>query len=120
MTAGRPTKYDPAYCEQVIAAGDENLSLTAFAGLIGVARSTINEWMGEHPEFEAAVAVHKAKRTLCLERAGNTIIREGGGQGSSTLVIFGLKNVDPDEWRDRREVEHSGTISHEHALAELE
>lgn len=115
MSAGRPTKYDPAYCEQVITAGDAGLSLTAFAGRIRVARSTINKWMDEHAEFAEAVDIAKAVRTLYLE--DQLLV---GDPKRVTAHIFALKNAAPDEWRDRREVAHSGTISHEHALAELE
>lgn len=115
---GRPWKYDPAYCEQVIAAGEENLSLDAFSGLINVARSTINNWIAEFPEFAAAVELHKGKRSLFIQRAGNKIMT-GEAEGNPTLVIFGLKNVSPDDFRDKRDVEHSGAVSHEHALSLL-
>jgi len=27
-----------------------------------------------------------------------------------TLVIFGLKNMAPDEWREKQELQHSGSI----------
>ena len=53
---GRPTKYDPAYCDDVEAEMGNGLSLTAFAGVIGVSRSTINEWIDANPEFSEAVS----------------------------------------------------------------
>jgi hypothetical protein len=95
---GRPTKYSEAYCNEVIAAGDEGLSLTAFAGIIGVARSTINEWMEHHPEFSEAVKIHGAKRTLCLERG---LLSSDVGP-RVTARIFALKNAAPDEWADKQ------------------
>lgn len=80
------------------------LSLTAFAGDIGVARSTINEWIDNHPEFSEAVKIGKAKRTAFLERG-----MLGADTGPAvTARIFALKNADPDEWREKREVEHFG------------
>lgn len=106
MPGGRPSKYSEAYCREVISAGEEGLSLTAFAGIIGVARSTINEWMGEHPEFSEAVKVHAAKRTLCLERG--LLSSEQGPK--VTARIFALKNAAPEEWKDKHEVEHSGGV----------
>jgi hypothetical protein len=33
------------------------------------------------------------------------------GQGNATLVIFGLKNMSPDDWREKQEVEHSGGVT---------
>lgn len=79
------------------------LSLTAFAGDIGVARSTINEWIDNHPEFSEAVRVGKAKRTLALERG--MLSAENGP--AVTARMFALKNADPDEWREKQHVEHS-------------
>lgn len=38
----------------------------------------------------------------------------------TTAMIFWHKNRQPEHWRDKREVEHSGVITHEQALAQLE
>lgn len=107
MAGGRPTKFKPAYCNEVIAAGQLGLSLTAFAGMIGVARSTINEWMAEYSEFSEAVKVHQAKRTLCLEQG--LLSSEQGPK--VTARIFALKNADPENWKDKQDVEHSGSLN---------
>jgi hypothetical protein len=90
----------------VIAVMATGLSLTAFAGDIGVHRGTINEWMEVHPEFSEAVRVGKAKRTAALERG--MLVAESGP--AVTARMFALKNADPEEWRDKREVEHSGKM----------
>lgn len=106
---GRPTKYDPAYCEAVIEHMAEGASLTAFAGDIGVARSTINQWMEDQPEFSEAVRVAKAKCAAWWERAGRMIVMGGGGPGASTLAVFGMKNMAPDDWRDKQELDHTSS-----------
>lgn len=103
---GRPTKYREAYCNEVIETMATGLSLTAFAGDIGVSRDTVNEWQHVYPEFSDAVKVGKAKRTLALERG--MFAADNGPQ--VTARIFALKNADPDEWREKREVQHSGSI----------
>lgn len=113
MAGGRPSKYSPAYCAEVVAAGEEGFSLTAFAGMIGVSRDTVNEWTRVHAEFSAAVKVHGAKRVAYLERT--MLSAEQGPQ--VTARIFALKNADPENWRDRREVEHTGTVQVDHRLA---
>lgn len=100
----RPTKYDPAYCDEVIECMGRGLSLTAFAGEIEVARSTINVWMAEHPEFSEAVKVGTAKRVLYLEKR----LIDGDTGPRVTSHIFALKNADPEEWRDKREHEVTG------------
>jgi len=109
MTAGRPTKYDPAYCDAVIETMQQGLSLTAFAGKILVARSTINEWMEHHPEFSESVRVGKAARTAALEEG-----MLGAESGPAvTARMFALKNADPDEWRDKSEVKQTVTLTDE-------
>jgi hypothetical protein len=103
---GRPTKYDPAYCEEVIGLMSQGLSLTAFAGHIGVARSTINEWMAAHPDFSEATRVGQAARTLCLEKT----LLAGESGPKVTGHIFALKNAAPDDWKDKREMEIPGGL----------
>ncbi len=100
---GRPTKYDPIYCDMVEEEMAGGLSLTAFAGIIGVARSTINEWMAANPDFSEAVNRAKAKRLLQWERKALKVADNGGTGGQSTIIIFGLKNMGGDEWTEKSE-----------------
>jgi hypothetical protein len=73
-------------------------SLTAFAGLIGVARDTVYEWMTRHAAFSDAVSRARAARLLWWERKlGRS--RKGA---ETTASIFALRNIDPIEWRDVR------------------
>lgn len=105
---GRPSDYRPEYCDRVVEAMRAGFSLTAFAGIIGVARSTINVWMEAHPEFSEAVSRAKAARLLHWEEAAIRVAKDGGGPGSATLIVFGLKNMAPEEYADTAKVEHSG------------
>ncbi|MCH4542726.1 DNA-packaging protein [Ochrobactrum sp. A-1] len=86
----------------------EGASLTSFAAEIGVARSSINEWMENHAEFSEAVKIGKAKCAAWWEKVGrsNAIT----GDGNATLVIFGLKNMGAEDWRDKVDHSHSGTL----------
>lgn len=106
---GRPSKYDPAYCEAVIETMSKGLSLTAFAGSIRVARSTINEWIDTYPDFSESVRVGKACRTAELEK---TMLSAENGP-AVTARMFALKNADPDEWRDKSEVKQTIAMSEE-------
>jgi transcriptional regulator with XRE-family HTH domain len=107
MPAGRPTKYEPRFCDELIKFMGKGYSLTAFAGKIGVARSTINEWMSANPEFSEATRVGQAKRTMALE----TTLLAGETGPKVTGHMFALKNADPEGWRDKQEVEHSGGVT---------
>lgn len=103
---GRPSKYSPHYCDELISCMSQGFSLTAFAGEIGVSRATINNWMAEHPEFLEATKKGQAKRVRCLEE---TLIRGETGP-RVTGHIFALKNADPEEWRDKVQTELSGAV----------
>lgn len=100
---GRPTKYDPSYCDRLIDEMAQGYSMTAFAGGIPVARSTINKWASEHPEFSEALKIGAAARTRYLEQ---TLLTAKDGP-TVTSRIFALKNAAPEEWRDKHEVEHT-------------
>jgi transposase len=104
----RPTDYKPEYCQAVIEHMKDGASLTSFAAEINVARSTINYWMESFPEFSEAVKIAKAKCAAWWEKVSRTNAIEGGG--NATLCIFGLKNMAPDEWREKQEIQHSGSI----------
>jgi len=109
MAGGRPTDYKPEYCEQVIAHMSEGASLTSFAASIDCSRSTVGLWMEVHEEFSAAVKIGKAKCADWWERIGRKGAN-GEQEVNPTLVIFGLKNMAPDEWREKQELQHSGSI----------
>lgn len=106
---GRPSKYREVYCNDVVEHMAGGASLTSFAGEIGVSRATITNWMEEHPEFLAAVHVGKAKCAAWWEKQGRNIVQGGGGPGASTLAVFGMKNMAPDEWREKQEHDHTSS-----------
>lgn len=116
MTAGRPSKYDTAYCESVIKHMSEGASLTSFAAEIEVSRDTISEWCAQHEEFSVSVKIAKAKCASWWESIGRKNAQSG--EGNATLVIFGLKNMAPDDWREKSE-QHI-TFNHEDALNALD
>jgi len=101
----RPTKYKPEFCEAVIEHMENGASITSFAAEIDVARSTINEWMEHNPEFSEAVKRAKAKCAAWWERAGR-MGAVGEMDVNPTLVIFGLKNMAAEDWREKQEIDH--------------
>ena len=107
MTAGRPTKYDPKYCDQIIEHMKDGASMTSFAASIMVARSTINEWMANNPEFSEAVKIAKANCAAWWENLARN--NAATGDGNATLCIFGLKNMAAEDWREKQEVDHTSS-----------
>lgn len=104
----------------------------------GVCEKTWNVWKEKHPEFYAvlqeakSVADSEVERSL-FERAkgyvhpeekifctDGMIVRADTIKHyppDPTSCIFWLKNRQPDRWRDKQEVEHSGEVSLSDALA---
>lgn len=104
----RPSKYDPAFCDEARAILSQGFSIVGFAGKIGVSKTTVYAWMEEHPEFLAAVKEGQAAATAWWEDRARAIAQ--GEDGNATMAIFGLKNRAADEWRDKTETEHSGAV----------
>jgi hypothetical protein len=117
MPAGRPSKYDPDYCEQIVEFCKDGASISSFAASIAVCRDTISEWATAHPEFSAAVKAAKARVAAWYDKTGRKIAENGGG--NATLCIFGLKNFDSEDFRDVQEQKHSGTIGVERIVREF-
>ena len=103
---GRPTKYDPEYCEQAIAFMSQGYSITAFAGSIQVSRQTVYQWAEDHIEFSDALNVARSASALWWENRLRDVAEKN--EGNATAAIFGLKNRAADEWRDKQQHEHSG------------
>lgn len=106
MSGGRPSKYSTAYCNEVIDYLGKGHSLTAFAGEIGVAPSTVKKWAKEIDEFSDAVKRGQAKAVAFWESA--LIKLAASGEGNATACIFGLKNRAADEWADISKTELTG------------
>lgn len=112
---GRPTDYTPELGERILSLMEEGLSLTAAAAECDVHRRRVYDWEAKHPEFSELVQIGRAKRQAFLERR-----LMGAADGPIvTSSIFALKNTNPEDWRDKREVEHSGEVAHRVKAADL-
>jgi hypothetical protein len=103
---GRPSSYKEAYCNEVIEFLSQGHSVTAFAGHIGVARSSVFKWAEEIPEFSDALKIGQAKATAFWETILVKVARDGGG--NATAAIFGLKNRAGEDWADKTVSELTG------------
>lgn len=119
MPAGRPSKYDPAFCEDVIEVGKGGGTLAEMADAIDIDRSTLNEWVAKHDEFSRAVKSGLDRAQAWWEKNGR-IATFGGKEGfNATSFIFNMKNRFPDDWKDQKQLEHSGGLTLSQALDEL-
>lgn len=144
MALGRPSKYEDKYADQayklcLLGATDAEL-----ADFFGVTESTLNLWKKKHPAFSESLKSGKVEADATI--ASKLYHRAKGyahpdlitatyeGQITDTLeitkhyppdttaAIFWLKNRQPAKWRDKQEIEHSGTMTQEikHDLRKLD
>jgi hypothetical protein len=126
QTAGRPTDYDPSYCDSVVKLCRLGATDAELADFYGVAKSTIALWKKIYPEFSDAIKAGKEKadsevadslyhRALGYEHAEDQIFQYEGKPlivptikhypPDSTAMIFWLKNRRPDLWREKHEID---------------
>lgn len=95
---GRPSKYDPKYCELLIEHMKNGASFESFAGRIGIWKEALYNWTKKHEEFSNALKIGRAKQHWALEKLA---MAQATGQfkGSPATLIFILKNT--IGWKDQ-------------------
>jgi hypothetical protein len=100
---GRPADYDPGYCHDIYNWMAKGYSITAAAGAMGFARSTVYGWRDRYPDFANAIELGKAARTLYHE----VVVRTSPVASRVRASLFALSSAAPDEWREPRKAARS-------------
>lgn len=108
MPAGRPSLYDPAYCEKVIEWGSKGKSKAWIAAELDVIPQTLDNWADEHPEFLGALTRAVTKSQQWWEDAGQSGLATPGF--NSSVWSRSMAARFPNDWREKTETknEHSG------------
>lgn len=106
MATGRPTDYTKTLGDEILNLMAGGLSLAASAAELGIHRQRVYEWVERYPEFADTIKLAMAKRQLFLER--RLLNNELAGP-QITSTIFALKNAGAADWREKQEIEHTGT-----------
>ncbi len=130
---GRPSSYQPEYAEKALVLCKNGATIREVAEFFEVTERTVHNWSHEFPEFFQAL---KTGRETADARVEQSLYRRALGysfdsvhisawQGQAiqtpivthvppdvTAAIFWLKNRRPEEWRDVKAVEHSGSVTH--------
>ena len=133
MAAGRPTSYKEDFAQQAKKIAELGATDQEIADFFEVDVRTIYRWKHDHSEFCQALKVGKV---IADERVERSLYQRAIGYEQDevkifmpanaaepvyapfrakvapdvTAAIFWLKNRRSQDWRDKREVEHSGGV----------
>ena len=128
----RPSKYKAEFAKEAAKLCKLGATDAQLADFFEVSVSTINLWKVQYKEFSESVKVPKAEADEKVEQSlyrramgyehDEVDIKVVGGAvvqtpirkyypPDSTAMIFWLKNRKPGEWRDKQDVELSGTLN---------
>ena len=131
MPAGRPTDYKDEYAEEAKKLCEYGLTDAQMAEFFGVSIPTFNAWKGKHPEFLKSLKAGKeiaddlVVRSLYQRAVGYDYHEDKifNNQGEELIVptikhqpadVSAIKlwlvNRRGDEWKDKQDVNHSGSI----------
>lgn len=99
---GRPSKYDPKLCKDLMEFMMEGLSFEAFAGKVGVHIDTLYEWTYNHPEFSEAKKRGYALSLEFWEKLGRNATYGRIPGFNAAVWIFTMKNR--FGWKDKQEI----------------
>ena len=104
---GRPSKYDPDFCEDLIEHMSQGYSFESFAGLKKVNQDTIHEWAKVHPAFSEAKKIAFEQSRIFWERMSIEGLWNTKDKSMNTgMFCINMKNR--FKWTDRVEVQGSG------------
>ena len=105
---GRPTSYDPSFCEKVIRLGENGNSVTQIAVKLGVDRVTMLSWAEVHPEFSTSLNIAIDAAKAWWEDMGMIgLVSEKFNAGVWSKSMSARFR---DEYTERRQTEIAGTI----------
>jgi hypothetical protein len=133
IKTGRPTLYRPELCELARRLALLGLTETEMADAFNVDVGTLIEWKARHREFREAIQrggvhadAHMADslyhRGLGYQHEAVRIFMPAGADApvyapytehyppDTTAASLWLRNRQPSKWRDRQEVNHTGTL----------
>lgn len=136
---GRPSKYRPEFAKQAAKLCKLGATDMELADFFECGIPTLYRWRAEHPEFQNAIKLGKqdiderVERSLYQRAVGysHPDVHVSNFQGNVTLTpivkhyppdvaaaFIWLKNRQPEKWRDKHEVEHSGKVDLAQVLKE--
>lgn len=129
--SGAPTKYKSEYDQQVYKLCLLGATDVQLADFFGVCEKTIHNWAAEEPEFKAA---RRRGKMIADAEVSNSLYQRANGYShpeekifcqdgqivranttrhyppETIACIFWLKNRQPEDWRDKTDIDHGGKV----------
>jgi hypothetical protein len=100
---GRPSEYDPAFCDVVIEEMSKGYSKEATAGYLRIAKETFYRWTREHKDFKDAVSIGESLSQRHWENklVEHVVHTKNGSQINGQVFNLNMKNR--FGWTDKNE-----------------
>jgi len=107
---GRPSKYDPIYCDKVLEYGKLGKSFEQMSALMGIGITTMKRWREEHEEFRTSLEdAQGLAQTWWEDHAQSYLIEHKDGERLNTgLWSRSMAARFPNTYSDRVKQEISG------------
>ena len=107
---GRPSAYDPAYCEKAIELGKLGKSTEAIGSILDVGTATLYRWRDEFPEFREALETAKDHELRWWEEQAQAYMVESkdGDRLNSSIWSRSMAARFPKKYRESTKQEITG------------
>lgn len=103
---GRPTKYKPEYCSQIIELGKEGKSIAQMASFFDVDKASIFRWAEDNEDFRTALARAKAHSQTWWEDKAQAHL--SSRDFNAQLWLKSVASRFRDDYTERQQTELSG------------
>jgi transposase len=106
---GRPSKYKPEYCEQIIELGKQGKSIAQMAATFDVDKASIYRWAEESEDFRTALARARAHSQNWWEEAAQNNI--GNKNFNAQIWLKSVASRFRDDYTEKQITEVTGANS---------
>lgn len=109
-TMGRPTKYDPSYCDKARELGAKGYSREMISAELGVSWSTLLGWVEVHPDFQEALEDAKTLELMFFEKLAidHLVEKPQGNRLNTGLWSRSMAARFPKKYRENSKMEVVG------------
>lgn len=106
MSGPKPIKVTPEMIQKAESLAAQGLTMEQIASVLGMGERTLYEKQEDNAQLAQAIKRGRHKGVASIT---NALFQKAKG-GDNTAMIFYLKNRDPENWKDRKDVSTTGEI----------